>query len=259
MIQQLLLDEFMDEAKVTPSVAIPIPEAPPLLRAGWEETVRRLANSAVSLTVLTIASPLLVVLGTLIRLESPGPVFYRGLRVGRNGRLFSMFKLRTLRVGAEQEIGISFARTDAPYATRIGKLLRHTKLDELPQFLNVLRGDMNLVGPRPVRPICADHFSRRLPGYTEQFRVRPGITGLSQLKAGDHAHASLKLKYDLEYLQHRSLSKDLAILFMTGVKVVGIQFRMLARFLGNRLVPANLLPREKQGPRGTSMRGTKGD
>lgn len=259
MIQQLLLDEFVDEAKVTSSALIPIPEAPPLMRASWEERVRRVVNSLVSLSVLTLSSPLLLVLGVLIRLESPGPVLYRGLRIGRNGRLFSMLKLRTLRVGAEQEIGISFARTDAPYATRIGKFLRHTKFDELPQFYNVLRGDMNLVGPRPVRPICADHFGRRLPGYTEQFRVRPGITGLSQLKAGDHAHASLKLKYDLEYLQHRSLSKDLEILFMTGMKVLGIQFRMLARFLGNRWVPANLLPRDERTSRGTSMGGIKGD
>lgn len=240
MVQQLLLDEEIDETKVTQAVRVPIPEAPPLKPSRPEEIARRAANIAVSLAVLLLVSPMLLLLGVLIRLESPGPVFYRGLRVGRNGRLFTMYKLRTLKVGAEQEIGIAFARLDAPYATRLGRLLRQTKADEIPQFFNVLRGDMTLVGPRPVRPICAEHFSRRLPGYTEQFRVRPGITGLSQMRAGDHAHASLKLKYDIEYLRTRSLKTDVAILLQTGAKVLGIQVRLFARTLGNLTGPIRL-------------------
>jgi len=247
MIQQLLLDEETDESRVSVPAVVPIPAEPPLIDGRLTEFVRRTLNSTFALISLVLLSPVLLVLGILIRLESPGPIFYKGLRVGRNGRLFTMYKLRTLKVGAEKEIGLAFARLDAPYATRLGRLLRQSKADEIPQLLNVMRGEMSLVGPRPVRPICAEHFSRRLPGYAEQFRVRPGITGLSQMKAGDQAHASLKLKYDLEYLGRRSIIMDLNILAMTGAKITGLQFRLLARKIGNLSGPATLSPQAGNG------------
>jgi lipopolysaccharide/colanic/teichoic acid biosynthesis glycosyltransferase len=180
---------------------------------------RRAASVAFSLAALASFMPVVVLAGFLIRLESRGPFFYRGKRVGKDGKVFRMYKLRTLKHGVESQIGVQLLQEDSVHFTRIGRLVRKTKLDEIPQFYNVLRGDMTIVGPRPVRPIRVKLFLKTIPGYRYVMQVKPGITGLSQVLADYYDPAEKKFTYDLEYIQNRSLMLDLKVVLMTVIRV----------------------------------------
>jgi exopolysaccharide biosynthesis polyprenyl glycosylphosphotransferase len=187
---------------------------PALVRA-----LRRVVEAAAALVMLAALLPLFALLVLLIRRESPGPAILRQARVGRRGRVFDLVKLRTMRDDAEAETGPVWASPeDDPRLTRLGHLLRKLHLDELPQLVNVVRGEMSLVGPRPERPHFVEKLSQVVPGYDERHAVRPGITGWAQVKFGYGStieDSQRKLQFDLYYVKNRSLGLDLAILVET--------------------------------------------
>ena len=167
-----------------------------------------------------VGAPVAALAAVAIRLTSPGPALYRQERVGCGGRLFVIYKLRTMIEGAENETGPILARRDDPRSTMLGRILRVSKLDEWPQFYNVLRGDMSVVGPRPERPCFVGVFRRHIPAYSQRHTVRPGITGLAQVKGGYRTNVYVKLRYDLIYLQRQSLWLDLWILARTPLTIL---------------------------------------
>ena len=187
---------------------------------------------------------LLVALG--VKLGSRGPVFYRGQRVGKDERVFDIFKFRTLQVDAEKQIGARLLTEGDSVYTPIGKFLKKWKLDELPQLFNVIKGDMSLVGPRPVRPIFLDQFKREIPGYARRFQVRPGATGLAQLRGGYWTEPRNKLRYEVVYIRHQSLLLDLKLMGLTFIKIfnrfVTAGVVMAALFLFASFFPAGLYP-----------------
>lgn len=155
-------------------------------------------------------APIVGLAALAIWIESGTPVLYRQTRVGRNNRCFGMYKLRSMRV--DSDVPTSLTMIDDPRVTRVGSVLRRTRVDELPQLVNVLRGEMSVVGPRPERPEFVRRFASELPEYNHRHRVRPGITGLAQVKLGYSASAREKLVYDLDYADCHSLRRDLGIL-----------------------------------------------
>jgi lipopolysaccharide/colanic/teichoic acid biosynthesis glycosyltransferase len=162
--------------------------------------------------------PLWIAVGLLVRLTSPGGAIYRQRRVGQHGRPFTMYKFRTMRADAEAASGPVWAKADDPRYTAVGRWLRKTRLDEVPQFWNVFRGDMSLVGPRPERPYFVERLAREIPLYSRRHRVKPGITGWAQVKWKYDTSLDdvrQKVKYDLFYIENMSLSRDFQILFRT--------------------------------------------
>ena len=188
------------------------------------QAVRRALDLVLSLAGLVLTLPLLLLVSVLVKLDSPGPVFYRQERVGLGGRTFALVKFRSMRVDAEAA-GPRWASERDPRVTRMGRLLRLTRIDELPQLLNVLAGSMSLVGPRPERPHFVGQLTQVIPHFAARVAVKPGITGWAQVNypyGASIEDARQKLAYDLFYLQHRSLALDLRILLST-VRVVVCQ------------------------------------
>ena len=184
--------------------------------------VRRLLNFSVALLGLLLALPLIPFIVLAIRLDSAGPVIYRQKRVGRRGATFFCYKFRTMRQDAEADTGATWATDDDPRITRVGKFLRSSRLDEIPQLWCVLKGDMHFVGPRPERPEFVDWLSTEIPYYGVRHVVRPGITGWAQVQykyGNTQEDAREKLQYDLFYIKNASLGLDLLIIFQT-VKIV---------------------------------------
>jgi len=189
---------------------------------GWE-ALKRAFDVAVSMCGLVCAAPVLLLCACAIRLDSKGPVLFAQERVGRGGRNFRVFKLRTMRTDAERETGPVWANPADRRITRVGRLLRKARIDEVPQLWNVLRGDMSLVGPRPERPEFADELGARYPYFRYRCAVRPGITGWAQIRCGyvhDVSQWEDKLALDLYYLKYRSPLMDTLILWNTVKTVV---------------------------------------
>jgi lipopolysaccharide/colanic/teichoic acid biosynthesis glycosyltransferase len=171
-----------------------------------------------------LSLPLSLLIALLLVVTSGLPVFYRGERVGRGGRIFTMYKFRTLRREAEERLGPYLGeelvrRTQAEF-TPIGRWLKATQLDEVPQFVNVLRGDMSLVGPRPIRPVFFEQLAHELPAYWQRLVVRPGLTGLAQVRRGYETSMGEKLAHDLEWIADRSVRLYLRTVAATGWRVL---------------------------------------
>lgn len=184
--------------------------------------MRRIVSITASMTGLLILLPVMPLIALAIKLSSKGPVFYGQRRVGLNGSVFTCYKFRTMRNDAEAETGPTWAGSDDPRITRVGNFLRRTRLDEVPQLWNVLRGDMGFVGPRPERPEFVEWLSREIPYYQLRHIMRPGLTGWAQINYpyGASAEESKeKLRYDLYYIKNMSLALDLLIAFQT-VKIL---------------------------------------
>jgi lipopolysaccharide/colanic/teichoic acid biosynthesis glycosyltransferase len=180
--------------------------------------IRRAVDIVVSATALVIASPILALAAFAIRLESPGPIIYRQRRSGLHGHEFEVLKLRTMVDGAEHKgAGLAVNENDSRI-TRVGALLRRTSLDELPNLVNVLRGDMSLIGPRPTLPVQVAQYSERQRG---RLQIKPGITGWAQVNGRASLPWSQRIELDLYYIEHRSLSLDAQILRRTLAMVLG--------------------------------------
>ncbi|MDX6442409.1 MAG: hypothetical protein QOE43_2138, partial [Gaiellaceae bacterium] len=188
------------------------------------DVLLRVLDVLLSALFLLCALPLAVPIALIVLLSSGRPVFYRGPRVGRGGRVFTMLKFRTLRGDAETRLGPYLGeelvrRTEGEF-TSIGKWLKATQLDELPQFINVLRGDMSLVGPRPIRPVFFEELAHELPAYWQRLIVRPGLTGLAQVRRGYETSMAEKLAHDLEWIADRSVRLYLRTVVATAWRVL---------------------------------------
>lgn len=183
---------------------------------GWNALLKRSVDITVSSLALLLFSPLMALIALAVKSSSPGPVFYRQERMGLDGRKFELIKFRTMVDGAETLTGPIWAAADDPRVTPVGRWLRQTSLDELPQLVNVLRGEMSLVGPRPERPPLIDEFRKSIPKYMLRHKVKAGMTGWAQIN-GWRGNTSLatRIEYDLDYIEHWSLWRDLKILALT--------------------------------------------
>lgn len=189
----------------------------------WEKVIKRLMDLFIPLILLILTFPIILLVAILIKIDSKGPIIFAQKRVGRFGKEFTMYKFRTMFEDAETKTGPVWAQKDDPRITKIGYWLRKLRLDEIPQFINVLYGSMSLVGPRPERKHFVDRFLNEIPLYSRRLKVRPGITGWAQVKWKYDAtleDVKEKTKYDLFYVENRSLRMDLKILINTLLVVI---------------------------------------
>ena len=183
---------------------------------GWNLVVKRVSDVVCALSILTFAAPVMLAVALLVRFTSRGPVLFRQERMGLDGKVFTMLKFRTMPVNAEEITGPVWTKEDDPRRTKIGKFLRKTSLDELPQFFNVLKGDMSIVGPRPERPVFIQNFRDTIPKYMLRHKMKAGITGWAQVN-GWRGNTSLekRIECDLHYIENWSLSLDIKIIWLT--------------------------------------------
>lgn len=213
-----LYDVIVGQARTHQIYGFPLIEIFPQLMQPWERAVKRLIDIVFSMLILVGFLPLWIVVALIIPLDSKGPVFYLQERVGRGGRVYKMIKFRSMVQGAEKMTGPVWATYNDPRVTRFGRFLRRFRLDEIPQLVNVLKGDMSWVGPRPERPYFVRKFQKEIPLYSRRLRVRPGITGWAQVMGQyDQSleHVKQKLAYDLFYLENMSVRMDLKIVLNT--------------------------------------------
>lgn len=201
-------------AKLLPDDVVVLPE---LKRVGGSLPYRFAKRAfdvvSCSCALIVLAIPMAAI-AIAIKAESPGPVIYAQTRVGKGGRLFKIYKFRSMYTDAEAK-GARWAAGDDPRITPLGKKLRMTRLDEIPQFWNVVKGDMSPIGPRPERPVFHDEFRKRIKGWEQRLAVRPGITGLAQVTGGYELLPKEKARFDIEYIESRSVAKDWSIIWST--------------------------------------------
>ena len=216
-------EEFNQIAMNRPTVLANIEQMPIKKLSKFHEATRRCVDVLLScLGILFAAIPVLAI-AIAIKIDSPGPVFYRQTRVGKRGRVFQIVKFRTMWHNAESTTGPVWTTTEDPRLTYVGTFLRKVRLDELPQLLNILKGDMAFVGPRPERPEFVYWFTRYMPAFDRRHDVTPGLTGFAQLRNGyDTSAYSVyrKLRWDTQYMRRRGLTKDLGVIYRTVIAVL---------------------------------------
>lgn len=215
--------------RLTADAAVRMP-----LHVGWYSGVKVALDYTVAVLLLPLAILLVCVSAAAVKLTSPGPAFYTQTRVGLNGRRYKIIKLRTMHHNCELRSGVKWSQKGDTRITRVGRILRVTHIDELPQLLNVIMGEMSLVGPRPERPevIKAKGLDHLVPGYKHRLLVKPGVTGLAQVQLPadtDVTSVRHKVVYDLYYVRNQSLWLDLRVLAATTLKAMGVGPRMLRR------------------------------
>lgn len=193
----------------------------PVLPLGFGAVAKRAIDLCGSLALLALGGIPMLVVALLIKMTSPGPALYTQERVGLGGRRFKLLKFRTMRVDAEANTGPVWAQEHDPRRTAFGAFLRRWSIDELPQLINVVRGDMSLVGPRPERPYFVAKFSQEMPSYMQRHSVLPGLTGWAQLNGlRGNTSISMRLDFDLYYIRHWSPTLDVLIIFLTPLKML---------------------------------------
>lgn len=213
-----LYEIISGQARTMQIYGFPLIDIMPDLMPEWEKKAKRIMDVMISLVFLILTSPIILLVGVAIKLDSKGPVFYRQERSGMNGKAFSILKFRSMVQDAEKKSGPVWSTKDDPRITSVGKIIRKLRLDEIPQVINVLKGEMSFVGPRPERPYFVEKLAEEIPLYKRRLRVRPGITGWAQVK---HKYdetiedVKAKLRYDLFYIENMSLRMDLKIIFRT--------------------------------------------
>jgi len=212
-----LYDIISGQARTNQIYAFPLIEIMPQIMTPWEEAVKRIIDFSVAVIVLIGGLPVWILVAFLIKLESRGPVLYKQERVGKKGEVFSIVKFRSMRQDAEKA-GPQWAGKKDPRVTRVGKWIRKLHIDEVPQTVNVLKGEMSLVGPRPERPVFVEELSKEIPLYKRRLNVRPGVTGWAQVKLRyDETIEDVrkKVEYDLYYIENMSLRMDFKIMVST--------------------------------------------
>ncbi len=213
-----LYEILSGQARTAQIYGIPLIDIMPQLMPEWEKKLKRLIDITISLLILLITSPVLLLTALAIKIDSEGEVFFKQERCGINGKIFKILKFRSMKKDAEKLTGPVWSRKDDPRITRVGKIIRKVRIDEIPQMINVLKGEMSIVGPRPERPFFVEKLSEEIPFYKRRLKVRPGITGWAQVK---HKYdetiedVKIKLRYDLFYIENMSLRMDFKILFRT--------------------------------------------
>jgi lipopolysaccharide/colanic/teichoic acid biosynthesis glycosyltransferase len=198
------------------------------------ESVKPWLDCALALAMLLISAPIILLSMILMRLTSRGPWIYVQKRLGLGGNVFTIYKIRTMYDGSERQSGPTWSVPGDPRVTAVGRILRWSHLDELPQLVNVLKGEMSLVGPRPERPEFLDQLERALPNYRQRLTVRPGLTGLAQVQQPpdtDLYSVRRKLNYDLCYVEQMSLSLDFRLMLGTVLKCLGVPFIWIGRIM----------------------------
>lgn len=217
-----LFDVVAGHVHSTQIMGQPFMEILPEKLTFWQKVVKVCIDYVISIAVLTAGLPLWLFIAVAIKLDSSGPVFYRQERVGKGGKLFSVFKFRSMVEDAEKKSGPVWAGKNDARITRIGGLLRKSRIDEVPQLINVLRGEMSVVGPRPERPVFVEELKKTFPFYSKRLTIKPGLTGWAQVKLEydtDMESVAKKLQYDFFYIENASIFLDLEILART-LKVV---------------------------------------
>ena len=218
-----LYEILSGQARTSQLYGIPLIDLMPEIMPEWEKKVKRLMDVFVSLLTLILSLPICLLSGIAIKIDSKGPVFFRQTRCGLDSKIFKIFKFRSMYDDAEKKSGPVWSQKNDPRITSIGRILRKLRIDEIPQMLNVLKGEMSMVGPRPERPFFVEKLADGIPYYKRRLKVRPGITGWAQIK---HKYdesvedVKVKLKYDLFYIENMSLRMDLKILFRTVFVVI---------------------------------------
>lgn len=218
-----MYDIVSGQARTNQIYGFPLIEIMPHIMQPWEESAKRLMDIVVSVLILVVSAPVWFFVAVAIKVNSPGPLVYSQERVGKNGKVFRMHKFRSMYQDAEARTGPVWATSDDPRVTSIGRFLRKTRLDEIPQFFDVLRGDMSLVGPRPERPHFVEMLAQEIPLYKRRLSVKPGITGWAQIKQGYDTSIDdvrSKVRYDLFYIENMSFRMDIKILLMTVYTMV---------------------------------------
>jgi len=213
-----LYNVIVGQVKTNQLYGFPLIEILPRLMQPWEWKVKRFMDVVFSLIILIALLPVWIITAIIIKLDSKGPFFYNQKRVGMNGKKYTMLKFRSMVEDAEKISGPVWASWDDPRVTKWGHFMRRVRLDEIPQLINVIKGDMSWVGPRPERPHFVEMFKKEIPLYARRLRIRPGITGWAQIKGvydQNIEHVKQKLKFDLFYLENMSLRMDLKIIFST--------------------------------------------
>ncbi len=213
-----LYEILSGQARTSQIYGMPLIDIMPELMPEWEKKLKRLLDVFTSFLILLITFPVNLLSAVAIKLNSKGPVFFKQERSGMNGSVFKMLKFRSMFVDAEKYTGPVWSSKDDPRVTAVGKIIRKLRIDEIPQMINVLKGEMSIVGPRPERPYFVDKLSEEIPYYKRRLKVRPGITGWAQVK---HKYdesvedVKIKLRYDLFYIENMSLRMDFKIIFRT--------------------------------------------
>ncbi|MBN8048527.1 sugar transferase [Paraclostridium bifermentans] len=184
------------------------------------EIYKRVLDIISSLLGLIIGLPIMMIVAILIKIEDKGPIFYTQERLGKDEKKFLVYKMRSMRIDAEKHGGAQWAQKDDPRITKIGKFIRKTRIDEIPQLFNILKGDMSLIGPRPERPELTYKFNKEIPGFIDRLCIKPGLTGLAQVNGGYDISPKDKLKWDMIYIKNRSMSIDIKII----LKTIGVVF-----------------------------------
>jgi len=240
--------------------------------SSWYLPVKCLMDFVFAAVLLVMAAPIIIVAAIFVKLTSQGPIFYTQRRVGRNGRVFKMIKLRTMKHNCESLSGPMWSTQGDARITPMGRILRRTHVDELPQLWNVIRGDMSLVGPRPERPELTPELEESIPNYADRLQVRPGIAGLAQIHLPADVNLEsvrCKLVYDLYYIRRMNFWLDLRILFPTCLRLLGIPFsltRSLFRVPGRSAIEeasdnsagdSSEMPKVQLRPKGPSRNGVQ--
>ncbi len=178
----------------------------------------RILDILLSLSGLTIGIPLIIIFGVLVKLEDGGPIIYKQERLGKDGKMFNLYKIRSMRIDAEK-FGVQWAQNNDPRVLRVGKFIRKTRIDEIPQLFNILKGDMSIVGPRPERPMFTMQFNEEIEGFINRLVVKPGLTGLAQVNGGYEMIPEEKLEWDVKYIENRSNLLDIKIILKT-IKII---------------------------------------
>jgi exopolysaccharide biosynthesis polyprenyl glycosylphosphotransferase len=217
-----LYDIISGQARTNQIYGFPLIEISPQLMQPWEKVVKRTMDITLSFIILSVGFPIWALVALSIKLDSRGPVFYLQERVGKDEKRFRVIKFRSMYEEAEKTSGPVWADKEDPRVTRVGRLMRRLRIDEVPQFINVLDGDMSLIGPRPERPFFVDQLSKEIPLYKRRLKVRPGITGWAQVKHKYDENVEdvrKKVEYDLYYIENMSLRMDFKI-FLNTIAVV---------------------------------------
>jgi exopolysaccharide biosynthesis polyprenyl glycosylphosphotransferase len=218
-----LYDIVSGQARTREIYGFPLIDINPELQRPWEEAAKRMLDVVVSSLVIFLGLPIWILTALVIRMTSKGQVIYSQERIGKNGEIFHIYKFRSMQVDAEQS-GPQWASKNDPRVTSMGKFLRKSHLDEVPQFWNVLKGDMSLVGPRPERQFFIEKLMEEIPYYTRRLKVRPGITGLYQAMVDKYDEniddVKERVRYDLMYIESMSFRLDMKILFRTAYMMI---------------------------------------
>jgi exopolysaccharide biosynthesis polyprenyl glycosylphosphotransferase len=217
-----IYDILSGSVKMTSIFGVPLVEINTEIMPSWQFFIKRLMDFAGSVIAIIVLAPVFLILAVLVKLSSPGPVIYKQKRIGHHNRPFNIFKFRSMCIEAESE-GPQLSSSHDPRITKIGRFMRKTRLDELPQFFNVLRGEMSLVGPRPERQFYIDQIIKVAPHYRHLQKVKPGITSWGQVKYGYAENVDQmvqRLKYDVLYIENMSLAIDFKILGYTILTIL---------------------------------------